>query len=108
MRETHAVERNTVTSNPQVAEIERSQPKTISTLVAAFVAAAIAYVLFTNSDATAHQTNPLSGSGEVMQGSLTPPGAGPSVGDPSVPNASEALSRQGFDRVPAAVRAPSF
>lgn len=94
-------------SNQQVPELEGSQPKAVSMLAAVFVVAAVGFVLFTNSAATAGQTNPLSGTGEVLRGPLTAPGAGPLLGDPSVPNAAEALSGLGFERVPA-VDAPSF
>jgi hypothetical protein len=94
-------------SNQSVSELNAPPSKSINMVAAVLVIAAIGLVLFTNAPATARQTNPLRGSGEVLQGSLAAPSAGPTAGDPSVPSAADALRGQGFDRVPA-VDAPTF
>lgn len=96
-----------MTSHQQVCELELSQPQSLSMLAVAFVVAAAGFVMFTNSDATARQTNPLSGSGEVLRGSLAAPGAVQTVADPSLPDAAEALRSLGSSRMPA-VDAPTF
>jgi hypothetical protein len=96
-----------MTSNPLVSKVEVSQPKVLSTLAVVFVIAATGFVLFANSAATARQMNPLSGSGELLGGPLTAPGAVRTAGDPSVPDAAEALRGPGSEVV-VAENAPSF
>jgi len=95
-----------MTSNPLVSEVEVSQPKALSTLAAVLVIAATGFVLFANSVATARQTNLLRGSGELLGGPLTAPGA-VRIGDPSVPDAAEALRGLGSGGA-VAENAPSF
>jgi len=72
-----------------------------------FAVAAVGYTAFALSTATAHQTNSLSGSGDVLGGALEAPGAVQVQGDPSVPDAGEALRNLVLASVPA-VDAPTF
>ena len=72
-----------------------------------FAVAAVGYAAFAISTATARQSNPLSGSGDVLGGALQAPGAVQVHGDPSVPDAGEALRNLVLTRVPAA-DAPTF
>jgi hypothetical protein len=93
-------------SHQQDAEPEVSQPKTFGLLAATVALAAVGFVLFTNSLATARQSHPLSGSGELLRDPLAAPGAGYAARDPSVPDAAEALRGLRFERP--AVDAPTF
>jgi hypothetical protein len=87
--------------------LDVSQPVTARMIAATVVGVALGFVLFSNSPATARQTNALSGSGEVLQGKLPAPSAGHGLRDPSVPDAAEALRGRRLDRVHA-VNAPTF
>ena len=93
-------------SNRQHLKLESSQVGTARILAAGFMVAAIGIALFSNSAATARQANPLSGSGEVLRAPLAAPAAGQTAGDPSLPDAAEALRGQRSERV--SVVAPTF
>ena len=96
-----------MTPNHQVAELTTSRARSGGMFAVMFAVAAVGYTAFALSTATAHQTNSLSGSGDVLGGALEAPGAVQVQGDPSVPDAGEALRNLVLASVPA-VDAPTF